>query len=94
MPLGTATPKSTSVNYFYLQEHVDLNACLDAVFGIGYSGTSSSTRDADGQQVWELVLNSEFQTGVTATLGDVLVWDQIRLTVYTLAEFQNRYTPQ
>lgn len=93
MPLGKANPKVVAVDYFSLITSKDMSDCLDAVAQIGYLGMQRTTRDTQGVLKKQLELDSETQKGVVAVIGQVVVWDGIKLSVFSSAEFTARYTP-
>lgn len=92
MPLGKATPKTVPVDYFSLVTAKDMSDCLDAVSLIGYLGMQRTYRDAQGALKKQLELDSETQKGVIAVLGQVIVWDGIKLSVFSAADFTARYS--
>lgn len=92
MPLGTATSKTVEITYFQLTSYQDLVECLNALFGIGYTGHISMGKDLNGNQTWEVLANSATQTAVKAALGDVFVWNGTILDAMSQATFAERYT--
>lgn len=90
MPMGQATTKVKTVKYFYLQAFDDLGKCQDVCYDIGYQSSVACFNDG-GQKSWKLMLDSDKQTGVVAKIGEVLIWDGIKLMVFDLATALDRY---
>lgn len=92
MPLGHATSKPVTVNYFHLETYLDMVKCLDGAYALGYIGTISSATDIDGNKSYEMMLKSKAQTAIKAKLGDVFTWNGTIMDVMPLTTFTERYT--
>lgn len=94
MPLGTA---KQNVTFFTFVTSTDMVECLHSLPDINYRGDLSVERDAEGNDIWILVIN-DFKTNrptqlnLTARIGDVAIWDGINIHIITNAEFVANYT--
>jgi hypothetical protein len=79
---GKATTKENPVDFYWIESHADFTPCMLAVGSIGFSGILTSTVGADGQLIWQLVLNGIEQADVAIKIGEVLGWDGMKLSVF------------
>lgn len=92
--MPNATTKSVTVTYLPLNTPADMGNALNAALTVGYRGSVSASKDAQGTENWLIELNGPGNPDpVQAPLGNVLVWDGTYLKAMTQAQFTAGYTP-
>lgn len=97
MPAATANP--SSVTYIPLDDLSDTGNALKIASTFGYIGKVETALDAQGEVVWAIELNGRGNADaagrplpVMARLGEVLVWDGMRLDSLSREIFDAKYT--
>ena len=84
--MATSLTLSSEAIGWYLETPEDLATVLAAVQTYGYRGGIMGQTSTDGI-TWALELNPTSGVGVTATLGQWIVWWQSQITVMTSEQF-------
>ena len=85
--MATSLTLSSTATGWLLETPEDLATVLNAVATYGYRGGIMGQPSSDGTVVWALELNPTSGTGVTATIGQWIVYWQAQLLVLTPTEF-------
>ena len=96
MPQGKATRKTKPVDYFWLNTAADIVPAMNALNTINWNAQLVMARNAAGVLTWTFTAAPNDPASgakpITATLGDVLVWDTVQLVKMRAENFQTDYT--
>lgn len=91
MSSGTARTKPVDVDYFHIVSSTDMEVALEAAIRLNMRGTIYAGFDRTGAVEWRMEIVDLQGTAVAAKIGDVYIWDTVKLVSMPQADFTVRY---